>query len=238
MGKLLNKIARTLLIGLSLLDGVILNSMATTEYLGPHHAPGENRPQKNEEITLQGLKIKVDASLVTTDVTVIGTAVPDLRNDDFIIYDNGITQEVSHFSRDLIPLAVALLIDRSDSIREYLPVLRIAALSALRRLRPEDQVALFSFDGNPAKLRDLTEDRLMIARKINKLTAGGSTTNIYDSINHVARYLAENAPNRRRAIILVSDNCQTVSDGRGADAARSEMLKASATLYGIKTSGD
>ena len=96
MGKLLNKIARTLLIGLSLLDGVILNAMATTEYMGLHYAPEENRPQKNEEITLQGLKIKVDASLVTTDVTVIGTAVPDLRNDDFIILYNGITQNVHH----------------------------------------------------------------------------------------------------------------------------------------------
>jgi Ca-activated chloride channel homolog len=233
MGKLPSKIAWILLIVLFLLDGEILSP----EFMRLQYAYGKNRQQQNEKIILPGFKITVDAALVTTDVIAIGTAVPDLRKDDFIIYDNGIAQEVSHFSRDQIPLAVALLIDRSDSIREYLPVLQIAALSALRHLRPDDQVALFSFDANPAKLSDLTENRLMIGKRINKLTAGGETTNIYDSIYHVARYLAKNAPNRRRAIVLVSDYCQTVSGGHGADGAQSEMLKSSVTLYGIKTSG-
>ncbi|HTY63413.1 MAG TPA: VWA domain-containing protein [Acidobacteriota bacterium] len=237
MRKLPSKVAWALLIILLLLEGGILGFMSTTEGIQLGYAYGQYRQQQNEEITQPDFKIKVNVALVTTDVTVIGTAVSNLQMDDFIVYDNGVRQEVSHFSRDPFPLAVAFLIDGSDSIRPYLPETQIAALSALRRLQPEDQVALFSFDGNPTKLSDLTMDRFMIGKKINRLTAGGSTTNIFDSIYHVARYLAKNARNRRRAIILVSDNCQTISAGHGANAARAEMLKASATLYGIKTPG-
>jgi len=199
----------------------------------------ENQPRHNREITQEAYSIKVNVALVTTDVTVTGTPVPELRREDFAIQDNGVAQTVSHFSRGQFPLAIALLIDRSDSVDAYLPMLKISALSVLRRLRPEDRIALFSFDSDLTKLSGLTNDRVTIVKEINKIATrnGSGTTNLYDSIHNVARYLAENAANRRRAVILVSDNCHI--DGEyNPDRARDEMLKASATLYGIKTSGD
>jgi Ca-activated chloride channel homolog len=209
------------------------------ELPGLEYAPGENQQEQNQEITQETLKIRVDVAQVTVDVTVTGTPVSELQLEDFTVYDNGVAQNVSHFSRDKIPLAVALLIDSSGSEIPYLPALKIAALSALRRLRPEDQVALFLFDTNSAKLSDLTEDQLMIGKKINALTINERRgTNIFDTIYDAAHYLARNAPNRRRAIVLVSDNCHTVSGQHDADDAQVEMLEASATLYGIKTAGN
>jgi hypothetical protein len=65
----------------------------------------------------EGFSIKVDVSLVTTDVTVIGTSGSQLQPEDFIIYDNDVTQPVSYFSRDQIPLAVAIVIDRSLAVK-------------------------------------------------------------------------------------------------------------------------
>ena len=197
----------------------------------------ENQPQQNQGTAQEAFKIKVNVALVSTDVTVTGTNVPELRPEDFTIQDDGVAQTLSHFSRGQFPLAVALLIDRSSSIEAYLPMLKISALSALRRLHPEDQVALFSFDNDLAKLSDLTNDRVTIVKEIHKIATRRGTTNLYDSIHDVARYLAENAANRRRAVILVSDNCHI--DGKyDSESARDEILKASATLYGIKTSGD
>ena len=238
MGKFSPDIRLVLFIILFLFGPQAAGDLNGAELADVQFAPEEDPPQQNQEVARQGFKIKVDATLVTTDVIVIGTAVSDLQADDFVIYDNSVTQEISHFSHDLFPLAVALLIDRSGSIIPYLPALKVAALSALRRLRPEDQVALFLFDTNSEKLSDLTEDQLMIGKKINALTINYSrNTNIFDSIYDAAGYLAKNAPNRRRAIVLVSDNCQTVSGKHNADDARVEMLEASATLYGIETSG-
>lgn len=123
-------------------------------------AQGPQDQQTVEEIP----KIKVDVSLVTMDLTVIPPTSGEFRAEDFIIYDNGVVQQVTHFSRDLIPLSVALVVDRSTSIEDYLPVLKKATLSALGHLKPEDQVALFSFDYETLKLKDFTVDHNLIAK--------------------------------------------------------------------------
>jgi Ca-activated chloride channel homolog len=192
---------------------------------------------RDQEITAETPIIKVDIALVTTEVTVLGATALDLRAEHFIVLDNGVTQQVTHFSRDKLPLAVALLMDRSSSIKPYLPVLQKAAVSALGHLKAEDTVALFSFDDDLLKLSDLTADRSRIAGIIGKLTTGQGT-NIYDAISSVADYLRRKAPQHRRAIILVSDNCQTVRGRIRGDSARVGVLESAATLYSIKTPGN
>jgi|WetSurMetagenome_2_1015567.scaffolds.fasta_scaffold417062_1 VWFA-related protein len=191
----------------------------------------KNQEQQNSEIGPESFKIEVNVALVTTDVTVTGTFVPELHMEDFAIYDNGIPQKVSYFSRGQYPLAVAFLIDKSSSVKPYLSILKSAALSLLKPLQPEDQVALISFDWTPVKISDFTADRLAIARGIKIIKSEGSATFIYDAIHVVARYLANKAPDHRRAIILISDNCN-MGGQYNAEQARNEMLKASATLYG------
>jgi len=213
------------------------NSVHAIEISGLELASGENQKQQDQEITLETPKIKVDVSLVTTDVTVIGESVSDLRAEDFLIFDNDVPQQINHLSRDMLPLAVAILIDRSTSITEFLPLLQSAAISALGRLKPADQVALFAFDSNPLKLSDLTGDHDLLAKIIGKLTIG-SSTNIYDAIITAARYLRLKAPNRRRAIILISDNCHTMPGGSSGDSARVAVLESAATLYSLQTPGE
>jgi Ca-activated chloride channel homolog len=195
--------------------------------------------QQDQQTAEEDFKIKVDVDLVTTDVTVNGIAPPDLKAEDFKIYDNDIAQPISYFSRDQLPLAVAILIDRSGSLSGYLPVLQIAALSALRRLKPEDQVALFSFSKDLSKLSDLTEDRSVIAGKIGKLRIDSESffTIIDNAIHKTARYLKRNAPRRRRAIILISDNCQS-SQWPMKDSCLVELLESSTTLFNIRILSD
>ncbi len=180
--------------------------------------------------------LKIDVGLVTVDAIVRdkqGTMVGDLRPQDFLVYDNGVVQTISHFSRDQLPLAVALLIDRSPSIGRYLRDLQSAGLSALERLKPEDQVVLYSFDMCPTRLSDLTGDRAQLAETINEIKIG-SSTNIYDTLFQAARFLREKAPDRRRAIILISDNYSTVFPMTERDVL-TEVLEASATLFSIRT---
>ena len=208
-------------------------------------AAGQNPAQPNRKDAHEGFKISIDVNLVTTDVTVIGGGKAQLRAEDFIVYDDNIAQDITYFSYDLLPLAVAVLIDRSGSVAPHMPMLQLAALLSLRHLRLEDQVALFSFADDTKKICDLTQDRLLIAEKINQIKAEGGT-DIYDAIRDAARYLRKEAPDRRRAIILVSDNCH--DQGRmnnkaekdrnmkiKAERARKELLETGATLYSIRT---
>jgi hypothetical protein len=75
-----------------------------------------------------------------------------------------------------------------------------------------------------------------LAEKINEIRVG-SSTNIYDTIFEAARFLREKAPDRRRAIILISDNYSTVFPMTERDVL-TEVLEASATLFSIRTPGD
>jgi VWFA-related protein len=181
----------------------------------------------------EGFKINVDVALVTTDVTIIGQVPPDMSAEDFIIYDDGVAQPASYFSLDQIPLAIAVLIDASESIRPFQPILQIAGISALRRLKPEDQVTLYTFNLNPKRLVNLTDDRVKIADEISKIQIA-FMTNIWDSLYNAANYLADKAPNNRRAIILISDNARRGDSRHNSNRTRVEMLENSVTLLNIR----
>jgi Ca-activated chloride channel homolog len=186
--------------------------------------------QKPEESVFS---IKVNVELVTTDVSVTGPSVPELQAEDFIIYDNGEAQETTYFSRDQLPIGLALLIDSSGSIEQRLFELQIAALTALRHLKPEDQTALYAFAMRYERLSDLTEDRLRIAQLVSKLRST-SGTDIYGTLYDAAKYLKKKAAFRRQAMILISDNCH-VSGAMDREDARDELLESSITLYNIVT---
>jgi VWFA-related protein len=191
----------------------------------------ENRQPQGSQGYPEGFTVKTEVDLVTADVTVLGTPGSELQADDFILFDNDVSQKIRYFSRDQLPLAIAILIDRSGSVTPYLTVLQIAGITALRRLKPEDQVALFAFDLRCEKLCDLTEDRLRIAEKIGEIRGGGGT-NIYDSLFEAANYLKKKAPRRRHAIILISDNISRpyYYDARQCLVA---LLETGTTLYNI-----
>ncbi len=96
-------------------------------------------------------KIKVNVQAVLVEATVknkAGQVMGDLKKEDFVVSEDGATQEIAHFSRDQLPLAVALVVDLSGSIKPFLRPLRYATLTAVKALKPEDEVALFTFSTN------------------------------------------------------------------------------------------
>lgn len=200
----------------------------------------ENLQHEDQDPSQGGLNLKVNVNLVTVDVLVRnewGDPMGSFKAENFAVLDNGRTQQLTLFSQDKIPLAVALVIDASDSITPYLPVLRSTAMSVLGRLGPQDQVALFFFDHVPRRVTDLTQDRYRLALLLEKLMVG-SDTNISDAIFEAARYLRRAAPDRRRVIILVSDNYASVGGVHTEGESLREAQQANAPLYSLKTPGD
>jgi VWFA-related protein len=194
---------------------------------------GQTENGKPEAQTEGSFNLHVDVDLVTTDITVTGTSIPEFQANDFVIYDNDVAQPLSYFSHDQLPIAIALLIDSSGSIENHLNELQIAALTALRRLKPEDQVALYSFTHKYWRLSELTEDWLHIAKLISHIESKDGT-DIYGTLQNATRYLKKAAPRRRRAIILISDNCH--NKGKfNSDKIRTELLESATTLYNIVT---
>jgi hypothetical protein len=87
----------------------------------------------------------------------------------------------------------------------------------------------------------LTENRILIAEKINAIAIEGGT-NIYDAIYYAAGYLKEKAASRRKVIILISDNLhspETNTSGPRRFTAyncQEKLLENATALFSIRVS--
>ena len=204
----------------------------------PPPAKPTDPPLSREELAGVGYKLKVSVNLVLVEATVRderGAVVDNLKRGDFRLTEDGAPQQISHFSRDEMPLAVAIVVDRSGSVSPVLQKLREAALDTLSLLKPDDQVALFAFDSGPERLEYLTTDRERIAEAIARIRSGGGT-NINDALFDAALYLSRAAPTRRHAIVLVSDNQNTVRGYASSGDVIRMCMESESTIYSIRIS--
>jgi len=184
-------------------------------------------------------RLSVDVNLVQVDAVVrdrAGKPMNNLRQEDFRVFEDGVEQRIQFFSRDVLPLAVALVIDRSGSVAPLMGQVQTAAFQALQLLKAGDQVALFSFANRVEILEELTSDRQRVANRIGRITAGGGTA-IVDAVSEALHYLDTVAPDRRRAVILISDNVEGNSHVR-VDDAIAFALESEAVIYGVKVGAD
>src|SRR5262245_30595293 len=93
--------------------------------------------------------IKLSAELVSFDALILnkktGTVINGLTKDAFTIYEDGIKQQVTHFSQDKLPLSIVLLLDVSGSVQPIINQVRDEGMRALQQLRPDDEVAVIAF---------------------------------------------------------------------------------------------
>jgi Ca-activated chloride channel family protein len=183
--------------------------------------------------------IRVDVNLVVLDATVktkAGQIMSDLKKEDFEVREDGVAKKIELFSRDELPLNVALVLDLSDSIGPFLGPLREAAQTTLAALKPDDEVALFTFSTEAELSVPLTKDKSKIAEKISSFKAGGAT-NINDGIFAASEYLLKEAPTGRKVIILISDDVGTDAGGQGTRDIVTETIAADAAVYNLKIPG-
>jgi Ca-activated chloride channel family protein len=194
--------------------------------------PAQAQDQDQGTIRVAVNLVLVDATVKTKD----GQIMANLKKDDFEVREDGAVQKLDVFSRDELPLDVALVLDLSDSIGPFLAPLRDAATIALSALKPNDEVALFTFSTEAELRLPLSKDKNKIADQINKFDARGAT-NINDGIFVAAEYLLKAPPTGRRVIILISDDVGTSAGGQGTRDIVTEAIAADAVLYNLKIPG-
>jgi Ca-activated chloride channel family protein len=178
----------------------------------------------------------VEVDLVPVEVSVRdkhGRPLENLTSDDFRVLEDGVEQRIRYFSHAELPLALALVVDSSTSVAAALADLRQGALDTLSLLKPDDQVALFSFTEKPEQVRVLTTDRSALAEDIAAISPGGGT-NITDALYEAALYVGRAAPGRRHAIILVSDNEPSVRGQHDDSQVIRAALDNATVIYSIK----
>lgn len=166
--------------------------------------------------------LKIESSLVLVPVTVTdagGKFVPGLTREDFRLYDEGKQQDIAHFDATDAPFTVVIVLDVSDSAKFKLTEIQDAAIAFVGKLRPQDRVALYTFDAYVTKVLDATADRESISKAIKSTRTGGGTS-LYSAVYQVTtKYLPE--IKTRKAIVLFTDGIDTSS--RFDDSYRSTL---------------
>ncbi len=190
----------------------------------------------------QESSITLETNLVLVDAIVFhkktGTPVGDLKREDFLLLDHGARQEITHFSREELPLSVVLLLDVSGSVQPIIDEIQQAALDALGKLKPEDKVALMIFANRPKLLVELTTDRAAITERLENIWSESADVGLGTFINlgiyEAARYVRRRtAPTERRAIIIVTDDIDTSWGGPPRDVVLRELYEGGTTLCAL-----
>src|SRR5690349_21027947 len=115
--------------------------------------------------------IKTDVDLVTIDALVLrkntSREVGSLKQEDFLVSEDGTPQAITHFSQDQLPLSVLLLIDRGGCLDPFGTEVRRAAKDALSRLKPTDEVAVMTYHDTVELRQGFTRDRLRLERSLD-----------------------------------------------------------------------
>ncbi len=139
--------------------------------------------------------------------------ITGLSGTDFSVFEDGIRQDVSFFTRDALPLSVALLVDCSASMDEKLPVAQEAGARFVKTLRPEDLGQVVQFNDRITVLQDFTADHSALEAAVRSTRAAGPTVlynALYVALKQLRRQGSPEAP-RRRAIVLLTDGEDTAS---------------------------
>jgi Ca-activated chloride channel family protein len=142
-----------------------------------------------------------------------GGLITGLSESDFAVYEDGVRQDVSFFTRDPLPLSVALLVDGSASMEEKLPVAQEAGVRFVKTLRPGDLAQVVQFNDRTVVLQDFTTDHVALEAALRRTQASGSTvlyTALYIALKQMRSQGNPEAP-RRRAIVLLTDGEDTAS---------------------------
>lgn len=163
--------------------------------------------------------ISLATSQVVVNITVKsarGKYVPTLDRQAFTLLEDDREQEVVEFFGEDAPMAVAVVLDVSGSVIEKdLDRYRNSALDLAYRLKPDDTLALYTFDESGVqKIRDYSSAVSGLKPLLKQLKGEGNTP-LYDAILTASKELRVR-PERRRALILISD---------GADSASSATLR-------------
>jgi VWFA-related protein len=210
--------------------------------LGGANYPNNRQPTVQESPAKTGPEevdagdvIRVNTTLVTIPVSVMdrdGRYVPNLKKEDFRLWEDGVEQQVAFFSSVDKPFSVVLMIDTSGSTRFRLEDIQDAAINFVNQLRPDDKVMVVSFNDDIRILADFTSDRARLQRAIRHADTGDGTR-LYDAVDMVINQQLSRVSGRK-AIVLFTDGVDTTSRRANYQSNVTDSEELDALIYPVQ----
>jgi VWFA-related protein len=172
-------------------------------------APSIKNPPGMGNVTLH-----IDVPEVTVDVGVLlektHQFVPGLKPSNFRVYEDGVQQNIIGFRRVEAPVTALLLCEFARNSYYFINDMRNAAWEFTEQLRPQDYVALMTFDLRTQILVDFTQNKTLLQRAIYSLQLPDfDETDVFDALYEAIDRL--DRVEGQKYIILIASGRDSIS---------------------------
>jgi VWFA-related protein len=199
--------------------------------------------QSHPSIRAQDDPIRLKSDLVTLTAAVTdrnGRAIRSLKAADFVVYENGVRQQISHFAATEEPFSVMLLLDLSGSTQDEVDLIKRGARSFLAELRADDRVGVVVFDSRVQVLAEGSGNRASVESAIDGIARSSGAagqrftaktgTSFYDALAAAAEQTTLKQPEGRKAVVCMTDGVDSTSRMVFKDVAP-QVEKIEASVY-------
>ena len=198
---------------------------------------------KEEAIPVGGEEVvRTDVDLVVLDALVLqkktGRVVGDLKREDFTLAEDGVVQQITHFSQNSLPLSVILLIDRGGCLDPFGETVQRAARESVRRLKEADEVAVMAYHDTAELVEGFTRDRQAIADALERVPGHEEHAShcLDTAFYEAARYMVKAGNPVGRRVIIVLTAVTSAFDcpgGPSGSEAKREVYESGSVVCGL-----
>jgi VWFA-related protein len=177
----------------------------------PPAAPAEPKVKNPNNETYS---LRVDVPIVNIDANVIldktHQFVPGLKSNNFLVLEDGVPQTLTSVRVAQTPITAVMLLEFAANSYYLINDMQNASYYFFRSLRPEDYVAVVTYDMHTHILTDFTNNKDVVAQALQSLIIPGfSETNLFDALYETLDRVSR-IPGRKY-IILISSGRDTFS---------------------------
>ena len=184
-----------------------------------------------------GGQVKTFEVRLPVTVTLKKDLITGLSQSDFVVFEDGVQQEVTSFTDEKSnpPVYVGVLMDTSPSAAGKLGFSKEAAINFIHtvtRLR-KDKAAFMTFDNEVNLRQDFTDKLDLLQKAVDGVKKAGSQTALYDAVWQFSDEKLRNVAGRR-VIVIITDGDDTFSRAKIEDAIDIAQ-RTETTIFGIST---
>jgi VWFA-related protein len=172
----------------------------------PQAAPKPQAPPP-VSISVQSNLVNVDAVVTDAD----GNLVTGLKRDNFRILDEGQPQQITNFSPSDAPITMVMLVEFSGLMGGYFGYkAKYWADGFLQQLKPQDWIALKTFDLRTTLQVDFTQDKRQIDESLTSLVFPNfHEANLFDAVYETVDQLRD--VKGKKSILVLATGYDTFS---------------------------
>ena len=174
----------------------------------PAPEPVKRKPPEG----LADYSMRVDVPLVNVDVMVMSKDgfIPGLKKENFRVLEDGVPQKVTAFNQSEAPITAVLVVEFASINYRFVYDAMNAAYTFANSLKPNDWIAVVSYDMKPRMLVDFTQKKDEVYGALQQLQVPMfSETNLFDALYDTLDRL--DRVEGRKYVVLIASGRDTFS---------------------------